>query len=101
ASSWGSPRDVHLPLNIMEPYLDAAWLSGVPTSGGDVNHTALFQGVLYLLIHMSSPVALPFVRDSIAMDLPRCGGDERRPRFAMPDALRFSIMRKHLPTCPG
>src|SRR5215475_12109707 len=43
ASSWGSPRDVHLPLNIMEPYLDAAWLSGVPTSGGDVNHTALFQ----------------------------------------------------------
>ena len=28
AAAWGSPRDIHLPLNIVEPYLDAASLSG-------------------------------------------------------------------------
>src|SRR3989442_15067363 len=43
AASWGSPCNIHLPLNIMEPYLDATWLSGVPASGGDVNHAALCQ----------------------------------------------------------
>ena len=51
---------------MVEPYLDAAWLPSVPAPGGDVNHAALFQGVLYLLIHTSSPVELPFVRYSIA-----------------------------------
>jgi len=30
-ASWRSPCDVHLPLNMVEPYLDAAWLPGVPT----------------------------------------------------------------------
>src|SRR6266536_602763 len=61
-ASWGSPRDGHLSLNMVEPYLDAAWLPGVPTYGGNVNHAALFHGVLYLLIHISSPVELPLVR---------------------------------------
>ncbi len=56
---------------MVEPYLDAAWLSGVPAPGGNVNHATLFQDVLYLLIPMSSPVELLFMRDSIAMDLPR------------------------------
>src|SRR5262245_50836404 len=41
AASWRSPRDVHLPLNMVEPYLDAAWLPGVPAPGGDVDHPAL------------------------------------------------------------
>ena len=41
-ASWRSPCDVHLPLNRVEPYLDAAWLPGVPAPGGDVNHAALF-----------------------------------------------------------
>jgi hypothetical protein len=56
AASWGSPCEVHLPLNMVEPYLDATWLSGVPASGGDIDHAAFFQCVSYLLIHMSSPV---------------------------------------------
>src|SRR3989441_66369 len=67
-ASWRSPCDVHLPLNMVEPYLNAAWLPGVPAPGGDVNHAALFQCVVYLLIHTSSPVELlfvRFVRDSI------------------------------------
>jgi hypothetical protein len=55
----------------VEPYLNAAWLPGVPASGRDVNHAALFQGVSYLLIHTSSPVLLPFARDALALDLPR------------------------------
>src|SRR6266487_1149379 len=74
AASWGSPCDVHLPLNMVEPYLDAAWLPGVPALGGDVNHAALFQCELYLLIHISSPVELPFVRYSIALAARRRGG---------------------------
>src|SRR5438128_463358 len=57
AASWGSPGDVHLSRNMVEPYLDAAGLPGFPAPGGDVDHAALFQGVLYLLIHTSSPVA--------------------------------------------
>src|SRR2546422_6756527 len=56
AASWGSPRDVHLPLNMVKPYLGAAWLPGVPAPGSDINHAALCQCELYLLIHMSSPV---------------------------------------------
>jgi hypothetical protein len=56
---------------LLEPYLDAAWLPGVPTYGGNVNHAALFHGVLYLLIHISSPVELPFVRYFRAIELPR------------------------------
>jgi hypothetical protein len=47
-----------VPSNIMEPYLDAAWLSGCSTLGGDVDHAALFQRVLYLRIHRSSPLVM-------------------------------------------
>jgi len=49
---------LHLPLNMMKPYLDAAWRSGCPASRGDVNHAALFQRALYLCIHTSSPVVM-------------------------------------------
>jgi len=65
AASGGSSRDVHLSLNMVEPYLDAAGLPGFPASGGDVDHAALFQCVLYLRIHTSSPVALPCVSGGI------------------------------------
>jgi hypothetical protein len=36
---------------MVEPYFDAAGLSGCPASRGDVDHAALFQRVLYLCIH--------------------------------------------------
>jgi hypothetical protein len=58
APAWRSPRDVDLPIDIVEPYLDAAPLAGRPALGGDINHAALFQSVLYLRIHTSSPVML-------------------------------------------
>ena len=58
APAWGSPRDVDLPRNMVEPYLDAAWLSGCSAARGDVNNTALLQRVLSLRIHTSSPVVM-------------------------------------------
>src|SRR5439155_22593244 len=57
-------RDVHLSSNMVEPYLDVAWLPSCPAPGGDVDHAALFQNVLYLRIHTSSPIAMPCVRHS-------------------------------------
>ena len=65
APARGSPGDVDLPLAMVEPYLDAAGLSGCPASRGDVDHAALFQRVLYLCIHTSSPVVMASVMEAI------------------------------------
>ena len=58
AAARGSPRDVDLPLDLVESYLDAAGLSACPAPRSDVDHAALFQGVLYLCIHTSSPMVM-------------------------------------------
>jgi len=43
AASWGSPCEVHLPLNMVEQYLDATWLSNrATTSFTLVGHSADF-----------------------------------------------------------
>jgi hypothetical protein len=45
------PRDVELPINTVEPDLDAARLPGLPAPSGDIDHVALFQGLLHLVVH--------------------------------------------------
>ncbi len=58
AAAWGSPCDVHLPLDMVEPYFDATWLSSCAALGRDIDHATLFQSLLYLRIHTSSPLVM-------------------------------------------
>src|SRR2546426_692563 len=60
AGPWWSPRDIQMPLDIVEPYLDATELPGFPSSGGNVDEVVMNQGVLHLLVHMQSPVRILF-----------------------------------------
>jgi hypothetical protein len=55
-----SPRDIQMPLDIVEPYLDATGLPGFPSPGGNVDEVVMIQGVLHLLVHMQSPVRILF-----------------------------------------
>src|SRR6266581_8639848 len=50
ATSW-SPRNVQLPLDIVEPDLHTAGLPGFPARGSDVDGAIAFQGLFYRLVH--------------------------------------------------
>src|SRR5262249_45457119 len=58
AASWWPPCDVQMPLNIVEPYLYAPRLPSVPSPGGDIDEGVVFQRVLYLLVHIPSPIQM-------------------------------------------
>jgi hypothetical protein len=53
-----SPCDIHVSINIVEPDLCAAELSGFPTPGDDVDGAVAFQGVLYPFIHQEPPIEI-------------------------------------------
>jgi hypothetical protein len=50
-----SPGNIHLSIDIVEPNLGAAELSGVPPPGGDVDDAVACQGVLDPFIHERPP----------------------------------------------
>src|SRR5262249_33442242 len=54
ATSW-SPRNVQVPLDIVEPDLHPAGLPGFPARGSDVDSAVAFQGLFYGLVHTPSP----------------------------------------------
>ena len=51
-------RNIHMPIEIVEPDLCMAELSRVPAPGGDVDGAVACQGVLSALVHQLPPVEM-------------------------------------------